>query len=50
MFVYPANEETELPAVFVEFAAYPTSSISMDPSTIDTNRERWLAEWESIVR
>jgi thiamine transport system substrate-binding protein len=50
MFVYPANEEATLPAVFVDFAAFPANPIVMDPATIDANRERWLAEWATIVR
>lgn len=50
MFVYPVNEAAQLPAVFVDFAANPVNPIVMDPATIDANRERWLAEWTSIVR
>lgn len=50
MFVYPVNEDAQLPAEFVDFAQYPSNPIVMDPATIDANRERWLAEWTSIVR
>jgi thiamine transport system substrate-binding protein len=50
MFVYPVNEDAQLPEVFVEFATYPAEPIEMDPATIDANRERWLAEWATTVR
>lgn len=50
MFVFPANREVALPAVFVEHATVPSNPTLMDPSMIDDNRERWLAEWATIVR
>lgn len=50
MFVYPVNEDAQLPAVFLEHAAYPNEPVVMDPATIDGNRERWLAEWAAAVR
>ena len=50
MFVFPANSDTPLPAVFVDFGVVPTDSRVMDPALIDENRERWLAEWATVVR
>ncbi len=50
MFVFPANSDTPLPDVFVDFAVVPTDSRVMDPALIDENRERWLAEWATVVR
>lgn len=50
MFVFPANADTPLPDVFVEYAVIPTDSRVMDPAWIDENRERWLAEWAAVVR
>jgi len=50
MFVFPANSDTPLPDVFVDYAVIPTDSRVMDPALIDENRERWLAEWATVVR
>ena len=50
MFVYPANEDAALPEVFVEYATVPTDPVIMDPAAIEENRDRWLAEWATIVR
>ena len=49
MFVFPANREATLPAVFVEHAVVPASPASLDPETIDTNRERWIEEWDAVM-
>ena len=50
MFVFPANSEAILPDVFVEYATVPANPVLMDPSVIEENRDRWLAEWATIVR
>lgn len=50
MFVFPANSDTPLPDVFVDHAVSPTDSRVMEPAWIDENRERWLAEWATVVR
>jgi thiamine transport system substrate-binding protein len=50
MFVFPANADTPLPDVFVDHAVTPAGSILMDPALIDENRERWIAEWATVVR
>jgi thiamine transport system substrate-binding protein len=50
MFVFPANADTPLPDVFVDHAVIPTDSRVMEPAWIDENRERWLAEWATVVR
>ena len=50
MFVFPANSEATLPNVFVEHATIPADPVVMDPTVIDENRDRWLAEWASTVR
>jgi hypothetical protein len=36
--------------VFVDHAVIPTDSRVMEPAWIDENRERWLAEWATVVR
>lgn len=48
-FVYPANQEVELPSEFVEFSEVPQNPVTMDPDRIDENRERWIDEWTRIV-
>jgi thiamine transport system substrate-binding protein len=50
MFVFPANSDTPLPDVFIDYAVAPTDSRVMEPAWIDENRERWLAEWATVVR
>lgn len=50
MFVFPANREASLPDLFVDHVVTPAAPIVMDPSTIGANRERWLAEWATVVR
>ncbi len=50
MFVYPANKQAELPDVFAEFTILPASPVTLDPESIDANRERWIEEWTTIAR
>lgn len=49
-FVFPANEEAELPAEFIEHTVQPSDPVQMDPATIEANRRRWLEEWSDIFR
>jgi thiamine transport system substrate-binding protein len=49
MFVYPTLPEAALPPVFEQFAAPPAESVSVAPEAIEQNRERWIAEWTTIV-
>jgi thiamine transport system substrate-binding protein len=48
-FVFPANENVELPREFVDHTVIPASPLSLDPADIDANRERWIREWTEIV-
>jgi len=50
MFVFPANQDAELPDVFVEYATLPAEPVTMSPDRIEQNRERWIQEWLGIVR
>jgi thiamine transport system substrate-binding protein len=51
MFVFPANEEAELPEVFVKWAAIPEKPVALDPSEIESNREKWIEAWtETVLR
>ena len=49
LFVFPANETTELDPAFVEYAAIPDASLSLDPADIDANRSDWIDQWTTIV-
>lgn len=49
MYVFPANEQVALPDVFEEHAARADAPLSVDPATIDANRERWIEEWTNVV-
>jgi thiamine transport system substrate-binding protein len=50
MFVYPTNKEAALPPVFIDFTTFPEAPVVMEPTTIEQNRERWIAEWTEIAR
>ena len=49
LFVFPANEDVELAAVFTDHATVPADPMTLDPATIDANREAWIDEWTDIV-
>jgi len=51
MFVFPVNENAELPEEFVEFAAIPDVPASLPYEEIEANREVWIAAWtETVLR
>jgi thiamine transport system substrate-binding protein len=49
MFVYPANENAELPAAFVAWTQVPEETAVLAPETIDANREKWIEAWTEVV-
>jgi thiamine transport system substrate-binding protein len=49
MFVFPANENAELPEVFAEFAIVPENPITVDYTAIEANREVWIEAWTETV-
>jgi thiamine transport system substrate-binding protein len=49
MFVYPANENADLPAEFVEWTQVPVETAVLPPETIDANREQWIEAWTEVV-
>lgn len=49
MFVFPANQEAELPDVFVEWADIPDDPATVSPEEIDANREEWIEAWTDVV-
>ena len=48
MWVFPANPQAELPAVF-QFAEVPPKPALLSPEAIDQNRERWIEAWTETV-
>jgi thiamine transport system substrate-binding protein len=49
MFVTPSLASAAIPDDYRTFAAIPAAPLTMDPATIDANRDRWLDEWTEIV-
>jgi thiamine transport system substrate-binding protein len=49
MFVFPVNEEAELPEIFVDYAAIPENPVYMDYADIDAGREEWIRAWDDTV-
>lgn len=50
MFVFPANSTAAIPEVFRANTVIPDEPATMDPATIEMNRERWIDTWTEIVR
>lgn len=51
MFVFPVNEEAELPEVFATYAQIPEAPITMSIDEIGENREEWIQSWvETVLR
>jgi thiamine transport system substrate-binding protein len=49
MFVYPANENAQLPEVFVQHSHVSNAPAQMDPERIAANREEWIQAWTEVV-
>jgi thiamine transport system substrate-binding protein len=49
MWVFPANQEAELPQVFADFAQKAQSPAELSPEDIATNREVWIEGWTDVV-
>ncbi len=45
MFVFPANQEADLPDVFKKHARTASSPAVLDAQIIDAKRETWIREW-----
>jgi thiamine transport system substrate-binding protein len=51
MFVFPVNQEAQLPEQFAEFASIAESTAEVDPEAIAEKREIWLQDWtETVLR
>lgn len=49
MFVFPVNENAELPDIFAEYAQIPDEPAQLDYTTIAENRETWISTWTQAV-
>lgn len=49
LFVYPVNQDAQLPEVFTKFAIRPDNPLTLSPDVIADNRDNWLEEWREIV-
>jgi thiamine transport system substrate-binding protein len=50
MFVYPARADVALPQSWQGVVSQPSSPGSLPAADIDTNRERWINTWRSVVQ
>jgi thiamine transport system substrate-binding protein len=49
MFVFPANQNAELPPEFVDWAQIPAVTTAVEPADIDANRDKWIEAWTEVV-
>lgn len=49
MFVFPVNDQVELPEVFVENIQMPEQPAYMDISQIAEKREQWINDWTDLM-
>ncbi len=51
MFVYPVNQNAELPELFQDYAQLADNPVTLSPDEIDENRREWIETWtETVVR
>jgi thiamine transport system substrate-binding protein len=48
-FVFPANENADLPEEFVDHTVIPAAPSQLDPDLIAENREAWIQEWAELM-
>lgn len=49
MFVYPINENAELPEEFELYSALADETAEVEPTEIEANREEWIEAWTAVV-
>lgn len=49
MFVFPVNENAEVPPEFVEFSVVPDDPLAVPTDQIEANREIWIEQWTEAV-
>ena len=48
-FVFPVNEDAELPQEFVDHTVIPEDPARLDAAQVAENRERWIDEWIAVM-
>lgn len=49
MYMYPVNQEVELPEAWASFAPLPETSLKLSSQDITDNREKWIKEWSAEI-
>lgn len=49
MFVYPVNENAEIPEAFVQYAQTVAEPATVPPEEVEANRETWIEAWTDVV-
>lgn len=49
LFVFPANSEAAVPPEFDQFARLADDPVTLDPASIEANRDAWTQRWTEIV-
>ena len=49
MFVYPVNQNAELPQAFIDHVVIPEKPARLSPQQIDQHREEWIRDWTDLV-
>ena len=49
LFVFPVNEQAQLPPLFRRFARLPPHPLSLPAAQIEANRDRWIRQWTDTV-
>lgn len=49
MFVFPANQNAELPQEFTDWAQIPAEFAIVDAADIDAHRNEWIEAWTEVV-
>jgi thiamine transport system substrate-binding protein len=49
MYVFPVNNEAELPELFAEYAQIPEEPAVLDSALIEEKRDEWIQAWLEIV-
>ena len=51
MWVFPALKAAKLPEVFTKYTRIAQDPVTLDPESIDANREKWIEAWtEAVLR
>ena len=49
LFVFPVNEQAQLPPLFRRFARLPQRPLGLPAAQIEANRDRWIRQWTATV-